>query len=303
MSAPLPARRATGPLPGPGPSKLLCRDRILDLGRTAIMGVLNVTPDSFSDGGRYLSVEDAVARGAEMAAEGAGVIDVGGESTRPGASSVPEAEELGRVLPVIEQLSGSVHAILSIDTRKPSVARLAIEAGASIVNDTTGEAAAGLADVARSTGSALVVMHSRGTPETMTSLTDYGDVVADVVAYFEDVTSSLAADGLGPERVVVDPGFGFAKTPVQSLALLRDLGRFTALGYAVLAGTSRKSFLGALLGAPEDERVFGTAASVAWAVAAGARIVRVHDVKAMAEVAWTTEAIMGVDATTRSARR
>ncbi len=267
------------------------------------MGVLNVTPDSFSDGGLYFEAEDAVARGLEMAAQGAAVIDVGGESTRPGASPVSEAEEMSRVLPVIEGLSETVDAVISIDTRKPSVARRAVAAGVGIVNDTTGEADGGMAEVAASTGAAIAVMHSRGTPETMTSLTDYGDVVDDVVDFLRRAGESLRAVGLGHERVMLDPGLGFAKTSDQSLALLRHLNRIVDLGYPVLAGTSRKSFIGAVLDNSEDDRLLGTAATVAWAVAAGASVVRVHDVREMTDVVLMTDAIMGADATNRRTER
>jgi dihydropteroate synthase len=272
--------------------KLRGRDFVLDLDRTAIMGVLNVTPDSFSDGGRWLDPARAVAHGREMVAQGAAIVDIGGESTRPGAALVPEEEELARVVPVIEALAEIGEAPISIDTRKASVARQAIEAGASIVNDTTGEESDRVMDaVAASTGAAMVVMHSRGTPATMRSLTDYGDVVTDVVAFLRQRAEDLIEAGVAHDSIALDPGFGFAKTPEQNLALLNKLEEIQELGYPLLVGTSRKSFIGAVLDLPEDQRLEGTAATVAWAVAKGAQIVRVHDVGEMSRVVRMTEAI------------
>lgn len=267
---------------------------MLSLERVALMGVLNVTPDSFSDGGLWLDTGAAVARGAEMVAQGAGLIDVGGESTRPGAEPVPEDEEARRVLPVVEQLAGRLGIPISIDTRKATVARLAVSAGASIVNDTTGEGGDGSLDaVAAELGAALIVMHSRGSPRTMTTLTGYDDVVEEVAGFLSRRAEEAAAAGVRRDAIVVDPGFGFAKTPEQNLELLRGLDRIAGLGYPVLAGTSRKSFIGQVLDLPAGSRVEGTAATVAWAVAHGARIVRVHDVEAMARVVRMSEAILG----------
>ena len=271
--------------------KLRGRDFILSLDRTAVMGVLNVTPDSFSDGGRWLDPDLAIAHGREMASQGAAIVDVGGESTRPGAAPVPEEEELARVVRVIEALADG-DAPISIDTRKPSVARRAIEAGASIVNDTTGEEFDHAMDaVVATTGAAMVIMHSRGTPATMRSLTDYEDVVGDVASFLRWRAESLVEAGVARESIALDPGFGFAKTPEQNLVLLNRIDEILKLGYPVLVGTSRKSFIGAVLDLPEDQRVEGTAATVAWAVAKGARIVRVHDVEQMTRVVRMAEAI------------
>jgi dihydropteroate synthase len=271
--------------------KLQCRDRVLSLDRTLIMGVLNVTPDSFSDGGLWFDEKVAIAHGREMIEQGAAIIDVGGESTRPGAAPVPAAEELRRVLPVIQALASS-DVPISIDTRKPEVAARAIEAGASIVNDTAGEEADPRMDaVVLESGAAIVVMHSRGTPETMRSLVDYSDVVGDVAAWLDERARSLVAAGMGSESIALDPGIGFAKAPDQSLLLLNRLEDILAIGYPVVVGTSRKSFIGATLDLPEDKRLEGTAASVAWAVAKGVHIVRVHDVKEMGRVVRMTEAI------------
>ena len=272
--------------------ELRCGAHSLSLERVAVMGVLNVTPDSFSDGGLWLDTEAAFKHALEMIDEGASIIDVGGESTRPGAQPVDESEELSRVIPVIERLSGSVDVPISIDTRKATVAEAAVAAGASIVNDTFGEATdLGIQEVALRTGSALISMHSRGTPDTMRDLTEYKDVVADVADWLRSRTSELETAGLVRDSIVVDPGFGFAKTPEQNLKLLDRLSEITALGFPVLAGTSRKSFIGAVLDLPENQRLEGTAATVALAVYNGARIVRVHDVLEMTRVVRMVEAV------------
>jgi dihydropteroate synthase len=271
--------------------KLRCRDLVLSLDRTLLMGVLNVTPDSFSDGGLWFEADDAVAHGREMVEHGAAIIDVGGESTRPGASPVPTSEELRRVLPVVESLASSGVPI-SIDTRKPEVAARAVAAGATIINDTAGEEAdPEMDDVVLETGAAIVVMHSRGSPTTMRSLTDYPNVAADVAGWLDKRVRALVTKGVSAESIAVDPGIGFAKSPEQSLQLLKELDAILALGQPVVVGTSRKSFIGAVLDLPEDQRLEGTAASVAWAVSKGAHVMRVHDVAAMARVVRVTEAI------------
>lgn len=268
------------------------RDREFDLDRTVVMGVLNVTPDSFSDGGLWLEPDTAVKHGLEMIAQGAGIIDVGGESTRPGAGAVATDEELQRVMPVIEGLVAADIAPISIDTRKPEVARAAVESGASIINDTAGETSDGAMDeLAAETGAAIAIMHSRGTPATMRNLTRYDDVVADVRSFLDSRATELEARGVDRARICIDPGFGFAKTPDQNLELLNRLNEIVELGYPVLAGTSRKSFIGAVLDLPEDQRMEGTAATVAWAVMKGARIVRVHDVEQMSRVVRMVEAV------------
>ena len=275
-----------------GPSKLRCGSRVLPLEKTLLMGVLNVTPDSFSDGGLWFDRDAAVKHALEMIEHGADIIDVGGESTRPGAEAVPEDEELRRVLPVIEAVAAVSDVPISIDTRKASVARAAVEAGASIVNDTGGEDAdPEMGTVAAGTGAAIVFMHSRGTPGTMRSLIDYEDVVADVGAFLRASAERLEALGVSRESIVLDPGFGFAKDATQNLELLDRLDEIVALGYPVLAGTSRKSFIGAVLDLPETDRIEGTATTVAWAMARGAHIVRVHDVPQMARVVAMAQAI------------
>lgn len=274
--------------------RLRCSDRDLSLDRTAIMGVLNVTPDSFSDGGLWFDTERAIAHAFDMVEEGADIIDIGGESTRPGAAPVAADDELARVLPVIEKLAGNIDVPISIDTRKPEVARRAIDAGAAILNDTGGEAGdREMDEVAAETGAAIVVMHSRGTPRDMTSLTEYDDLVRDVASWLRRRAEELESGGVDRSAIAVDPGIGFAKAPAQNLELLRGLDHVVRLGYPVTVGTSRKSFIGAVLDTPEDERLEGTAATVAWAIAKGAHIVRVHDVGPMVRVARMTEAIAG----------
>lgn len=272
--------------------ELVMRGHSLSLDRCVVMGVLNVTPDSFSDGGLWFDHQSAIKHGVEMVAQGAGIIDVGGESTRPGSEPVPEDEELRRVMPVVEALVAEIDVPLSIDTRKASVAKAAVEAGARIVNDTSGETAdEEMGSVAAETGAAIVVMHSRGTPATMRSLTEYEDVVADVSTFLVGRAHALEAMGVDHRSIVLDPGYGFAKTPLQNLTMLRRIDEHLELGYPLLAGTSRKSFIGATLDLPEEQRLEGTAATVAWVVSKGAQMIRVHDVEAMVRTVRMIEAI------------
>jgi dihydropteroate synthase len=232
------------------------------------MGVLNVTPDSFSDGGRWLDPAAAVEHGLQMVREGADVIDVGGESTRPGAEPVDAGEELRRVIPVVEALAP--HTRVSIDTRKAEVAEAALAAGATLLNDVS----AGLAPVARAAGAGWVAMHMRGDPRTMQEDPSYGDVVAEVTAFLVE-----RADAAGVEEVWIDPGIGFGKTMEHNLSLLAHLDALVATGYPVVVGASRKSFLGRLTdGAGPDDRVEASVATAAWALSQGAAMVRVHDV-------------------------
>jgi dihydropteroate synthase len=276
--------------------ELRCRDLVLSLDRVAVMGVLNVTPDSFSDGGLWLDPETAIKHGVEMVAEGAAIIDVGGESTRPGAEPVPEEEELRRVLPVIEALIEQVEVLLSIDTRKPSVAERAVEAGATIINDTAGEESDRSMDrVAAETGAAIVVMHSRGTPATMRSLTDYEDVVTEVKDFLARRAEELSDVGAPGGTVALDPGIGFAKDPRQNMTLLRRLEEITELEVPILVGTSRKSFIGATLDLAEDQRLEGSLATVVMSVMKGVRIVRVHDVEPTVRAVRMTEAILATE--------
>lgn len=273
--------------------KLRCGDSVVSLDRAAVMGVLNVTPDSFSDGGLWLDRDAAIAHGNAMVEQGAAIIDVGGESTRPGAEPVPAQEESRRVIPVIEALRG-LRVPISIDTRKAEVARRAVDAGASILNDTLGEESDGSMDVvAAETAAAIIVMHSRGTPRTMRSLAAYDDVVVDVAGFLTRRAEQLEDSGVPHEAIVLDPGFGFAKTAEQNLELLRRLDVFVDSGYAVLVGTSRKSFMGTLLGLEVDQRVEATVATMVWAVAKGARILRVHDVSPTVRAIRMLEEIRG----------
>lgn len=273
--------------------KLRLPDSYLPLDSVALVGVLNVTPDSFSDGGLWLDAEGAIEHGIEMGESGAAIVDVGGESTRPGAEPVPEDEELRRVIPVVEELS-SAGKIVSIDTRKPAVAERAIAAGAQILNDTLGETGDGSMDrIAAETGAAIFMMHSRGTPQTMRELTQYDDVVEDVAGWLSARAENAQDAGVARDGIVIDPGIGFAKTPDQNLELLARLDRFVKTGYPVLVGTSRKSFMGALLDLSMEERAEATAASVVWSVAKGARLARVHDVREVARAVAMVEAIMG----------
>ena len=273
--------------------KLRCRDCVVALDRTAVMGVLNVTPDSFSDGGLWFQHDAAVQHGREMVADGAAIVDIGGESTRPGASAVHVDEEIRRILPVVEAVAEESDAVVSIDTRKPAVARRAIEAGAAIVNNTSGETAvAGMDELIAATGAGIIVMHSRGNPVTMQSLSHYDDVVDEVRAFLSRRADELIARGVSPDSIAVDPGLGFAKRAEHSLTMLNRLDEIVSLGFPVVVGTSRKSFIGSVLDVPEGERLEGTAATVAWAVAKGAHIARVHDVAPIARVVRTTEAIM-----------
>lgn len=272
--------------------ELRCRNATLSLEKTAVMGVLNVTPDSFSDGGLWLEPEAAVKHGLGMVEQGAAIIDVGGESTRPGAEPVPEEEELRRVLPVVEGLVDAGIEFISIDTRKTEVARRALEAGANIINDTAGEESDRSMDaLAAESGAAIVIMHSRGTPATMRSLTDYEDVVAEVVSFLKGRAHELEVRGVGRDAVVLDPGIGFAKNAEQSVSLLRSIDDLVALGFPVLVGTSRKSFMGQLLGLEDGQRLEATIASVVWSAAHGARIVRVHDVEPNVRAIRMTELI------------
>jgi dihydropteroate synthase len=261
--------------------------------RTHVMGILNVTPDSFSDGGRFAGEAEAIRQGVAMAAEGADIVDVGGESTRPGAEDVDAGEETRRVVPVIRALAAAVDVPISIDTTKASVAEAALEAGAVIVNDVSAmRADPAMAEVVAASGAGLVLMHMLGTPRTMQVDPRYDDVVVQVVDALLGWAAAAEAAGVERERIVIDPGIGFGKTAEHNLTLLRHLDRMVLTGYPVLVGPSRKSFIGLTLGLPVDERLEGTAAAVAWSVAAGAQLVRVHDVRPMVRVVRMTEAIM-----------
>ncbi|MGC4027735.1 MAG: dihydropteroate synthase [Steroidobacteraceae bacterium] len=258
--------------------QLVCAGRVLDLSAPVVMGVLNVTPDSFSDGGRFAQREAALAHARAMVAAGAGILDVGGESTRPGAAPVGLQQELDRVIPVIEALAGELDVPLSIDTMKPEVMRAAVAAGAGLVNDILALQAPGAIAAVAAGGAAVCLMHMQGMPQTMQLDPHYDDVLAEVRDFLLARAAACAQAGIGRDRIVLDPGFGFGKTVTHNLELLGRLGELCALGYPVLAGLSRKSMLGTLLGRPVGQRLSGSLALATLAVAAGARIIRSHDV-------------------------
>jgi dihydropteroate synthase len=275
--------------------KITTRGQTLDLGRqTHIMGILNVTPDSFSDGGRYVDYDRALAHARDMAAAGADIIDIGGESTRPGADPLPEEEELRRIIPLIERLSAELSVPISVDTYKSSVAKKALEAGASLVNDISGlRFSPDMAAVAAEHGAAVVLMHIKGTPRSMQQDPVYGDVVGEILAYLEEGIEIAVRAGVDRERLLIDPGIGFGKTLEHNLTILNRLDEFRALGRPIVLGTSRKRFIGTILGIPApDQRIDGTAATVALAIERGASILRVHDVAVMTRVARMTDAIV-----------
>jgi dihydropteroate synthase len=256
------------------------------------MGIVNATPDSFSDGGRFASVDAAVAHAERLVAEGADLVDVGGESTRPGAPDVPVAEEIARVVPIVSALRArGVTIPISVDTRKAAVARAALDAGADLVNDVSALADPALAELVAQRGVPVVLMHLRGTPADMATRAVYEDVVADVARELGDALARAVAAGVRPEQVILDPGIGFAKTAAQSLALLAALPRLRVAGRPLLVGPSRKSFIGAVTGAPVEDRLPGTLAAVAACVLAGVEFVRVHDVAASSQAARVAAAI------------
>ena len=263
-----------------------------------IMGVVNVTPDSFSDGGRYMEAQAAIEHGLELEAEGGAILDVGGESTRPGADPVPEAEELRRVIPVIEGLiAQGAGARVSIDTSKAGVAARALQAGATLVNDVTAlRGDPDMASVVAAAGAECCLMHMLGDPRTMQDDPHYDDVVGDIKAFLEERMAFAVTAGIAEERILLDPGIGFGKTVEHNLALLRRLGEFLDLGRPVVIGTSRKSFLGRLTGRAPDERVAATVATNVLAYERGARVFRVHDVAPVHDALTVTAATVGTSA-------
>lgn len=269
--------------------------RTIDLsGRPCVMGILNVTPDSFSDGNSFFSYEKAVARALEMEAQGADIIDIGGESTRPNAPPVSEQEELNRVIPVVEALAGRLKIPISIDTYKASVAEAALAAGAEIINDISGLTFdSRMAGVVASAGAGLIVMHTRGTPQEMQLNTTYGDIIAEVSATLRSSLKLAEDAGIPAERIIVDPGVGFGKDMEGNLEIIRRLGEFSELGRPILLAASRKTFIGKITGKEPAERLFGTAAVVAVAIYNGAALVRVHDVLEMRDVADMAGALYG----------
>ena len=264
-----------------------CRDKTLQLGeRTLIMGILNATPDSFSDGGQYYSLDKALEHSLEMIDDGADIIDIGGESTRPGAIKVSLEDELNRTIPLIKELRKRSDVAISIDTTKASVAREALLAGANIINDVSGfQLDPKMKQVAKELEAGCAIMHMRGTPDNMQKNCNYGDLVKEVKAELQASVDSLLSMGLKQNQLVIDPGIGFSKTAEQNISLMRGLNQLSSMDYPILLGTSRKSFIGHILDESDaKERVWGTAASLCVGIQQGAHIMRVHDVKEMAQV-------------------
>ncbi len=295
MTAPSVSVAAEGRAPTPASASQAipgAHRRLLTRSRPLVMGILNVTPDSFSDGGIFLDAEAAVRRGIQMAAEGADLIDVGGESTRPGAQGVPVEEELRRILPVVRGLAKAVRLPLSVDTSKAEVARQAIDAGASLINDVTalrGDCA--MPGVAANHRAAVILMHMQGSPATMQQRPRYRDVVDDVAGFLLEAAERAMGAGIARSRILLDPGLGFGKTAEHNLVLLRALPRLVSLGFPVVIGPSRKSFIGRVLVAEVSDRLAGTLACAAQAFRCGVRVVRVHEVRPVAQVIRMLEAI------------
>ena len=261
--------------------------------RTYIMGILNVTPDSFSGDGIYQDIDRAVETGERLVQEGADIIDIGGESTRPGAQSVTIEEEIERVIPVIEKLSKKIKAPISIDTAKSKVARRALDSGASIVNDITGfESDHEMVYVIREFNAKVVLMHIKGTPQTMQNSPKYGILILEIKEELRRIIDKAISNGIKKENIIIDPGIGFGKTLEHNLEILNRLSEFKELGMPVLVGPSRKSFIGKITGTEPYNRVFGTAGAVAVAIENGADIVRVHDVKEIKQAVMVADAII-----------
>ena len=271
-------------------------DWTLSMGeRTLVMGILNVTPDSFSDTGEYFGVESAVRRAWEIANEGADILDIGGESTRPGSAGVSAEEEISRVIPTLKALAGGPKYPLpiSVDTTKSEVARAALEQGAAIINDISAMTTdPQIGSVAAEYGATLVLMHMRGTPQTMQLLPPSPDILGEIDAWAKDAVARASACGVSSERIILDPGVGFGKTAAQNVEIIVNIRRLAAAGVPVMIGTSRKAFIGAITGKSAPDRVFGTCATVAASILYGAHIVRVHDVAAARQVADVTDVIV-----------
>lgn len=277
---------------------LRARENSIDLGAAVrVMGILNVTPDSFSDGGDYVQPTAAVDRALQMVEEGADMVDVGGQSSRPGSRPVSEDEELRRVVPVIERIREAWSGPVSVDTYRARVAEAALAAGACIVNDITAMTAEpAMAGVVAGQGAACVLMHMKGTPADMQNAPEYDDLMGEITLFLGNAVSRAEEAGIGADQIAVDPGIGFGKTTQHNLAILRRLPELAVLGKPVLVGTSRKSFIGNVLDLPVDQRLEGTLATAAYAVAQGARLLRVHDVRPVARTVRMIEACMSPDA-------
>jgi len=274
------------------PEKIIdCAGKPLDLSRPRIMGVLNVTPDSFSDGGDYFTPENAVTRAEQMVGEGVAIIDVGGESTRPGAAAVSLDEELQRVIPVIEALHAAVPVPISIDTRKPAVMQAAVAAGAGLINDVNALQETGAVEMAASLEVPVCLMHMQGNPETMQATPTYNNVVEEVAAYLEERAAACMQQGIPKARILLDPGFGFGKTTAHNLLLLQQLERLVETGFPVLVGLSRKSLIGKVLDLPVDKRLYPGVALAVLAVWKGVALVRCHDVRPTREAIEMCQAV------------
>ena len=263
----------------------------LDLATPRIMGILNVTPDSFSDGGRFTAVKSALAQALQMVGEGASLIDVGGESTRPGAEGVSEQQELDRVIPVIEAIRQHSDVLISIDTTKPRVMYEAVMAGAQMLNDVNALRADGALPMAAQLGVPVCLMHMQGSPRTMQVAPEYDDVVAEVTQFLSARVEACLAEGIAADQIMLDPGFGFGKTPAHNLACMKHLPALVAQGFPVLVGASRKSTIGSILDKPVDERLYGSLALASLAVWHGASIIRVHDVGPTADTIHMIQAV------------
>lgn len=258
---------------------LKCAGKSLDLSAPQVMGIVNVTPDSFSDGGQFFSADKALAQARRLVADGAAIIDIGGESTRPGSEPVPAEEEIRRVLPAIEAISAELDVPISIDTMKAEVMRAAVEAGASIINDVNALRGEGALATAAELNVPVCLMHMQGTPQSMQKSPHYDDVIAEVIEFLQQRIEASEQAGIHPHNLILDPGFGFGKKARHNLRLMKHLSRLTALGYPVLVGVSRKSIIGAMLNANVDERLAGSLSLASIAVWQGAKIIRSHDVK------------------------
>ena len=271
---------------------IVCKEHTIRFENTQIMGVLNVTPDSFSDGGLFYTVESAVAQGKQLVADGADLLDIGGESSRPGSEPLSEKEELARILPVVLRLVDEVSVPISIDTYKPLVAHTCLNAGAHLLNDITGLTNPTMRKIASKHNVPVVMMHMQGTPKNMQQNPAYRDVLAEITAFFHQQIATAQKEGIS--QIIIDPGIGFGKTVEHNLQILRHLDTFKALGCPLLVGPSRKSFLGIITGLPINERLEGTIAAVTVAIMQGANIVRVHDVKECKRAIQVVDALRGV---------
>ena len=269
-----------------------CRQRTIDLTRPVVMGILNVTPDSFSDAGRYAGLEAALERARQIVAEGAAIIDVGGQSTRPGALAVQESVEIARVVPVIEGIAASCDVAISIDSSKPGVMRAAVAAGACIINDVYALREPGARAVAAGTQAGVCLMHMQGEPRTMQDSPHYNDVVGEVMEFLAHERRACIQAGVAGDAIALDPGFGFGKNLEHNLTLLRELPRLAALGAPLLVGVSRKSVIGKILGKSVNDRLYGGLGLAALAVANGARIIRTHDVNPTVDAVRSVSAVL-----------